>query len=163
MATNRSNNDSPALTIEKFMQRTAWGIFLLAIVHGMSAAEFLVPDNTAETLALASKLLGIGVILVVAPGFYQAMKLGGFRKLECDHHEGFVTEILSKASTMAFSLTFVCLLTLKVIAEKYGTGLPAAFFLNVALTFSLLFFSISFFVLNRDPGEDDDFGTEDDA
>ncbi|NVJ71598.1 MAG: hypothetical protein HWE08_14685 [Alphaproteobacteria bacterium] len=145
------------------MQRTAWGIFLLAIVHGMGAAEFLVPDNTAEMLAMVGKILGVGVILIVAPGFYQAMKLGGFRKLECDHQEGFVTEMLSKASTMAFSLTFVCLLALKVIAEKYASGLPAAFFLNVALTLSLLSFSISFFVLNRDPGEDDEFSAEDDA
>lgn len=64
---------------------------------------------------------------------------------------------------MAFSLTFVFLMILEPVTEKYMAGLPAPFFINATLAFSLGVLSVGFFRLARGDGDDesdDDFDTE---
>jgi len=152
---------SAAQTIEKFMQRTAAGTFLLAVSYSIGTAEYLVTGDLAETLNLIQKPLGILVILIVAPAVWSLMRIGAFRRPPgCSEPESFVKDMLTRASTLAFSVTFVTLLALQVLSGKIFTDQPAAFFIQIALMVSLYVFSISFFILSRDTEEDDEFGED---
>lgn len=146
---------STAQTIEKFMQRTAMGTFLLAVSYSVGIAEYLVSEEAAATLNLIQKPLGILVILIVAPAVWSLIRIGAFRpKPGCAEPESFVKDMLARASTLAFSITFVTLLALQVLSEKLFTDQPPAFFIQIALMVSLYVFSVSFFVLSRDTDDD---------
>ncbi len=153
---------SPAQMLEKFMQRTATGTFLLAVSYTIGTAEYLVPDGMADTLNILQKPLSLLVILLVAPAVWSMARIGAFKaRPGCDEPESFVKEMLARASTLAFSITFVALLALQVLSGKFFTNQPPAFFIGIALMVSLYVFSISFFVLSRDTEDDDDFEDDD--
>ncbi len=85
------------------------------------------------------------------------------QKSKCSEADGYLVEMFKRASAMAFSLTFVFLMILEPVTEKYLAGLPAPFFINATLAFSLGVLSVGFFRLARDDGDDesdDDFDTE---
>ncbi len=155
---------SPAQTLEKFMQRTAIGTFLLAISYTIGTAEYLVSEELADTLNMLQKPLGLLVILLVAPAVWSMARIGAFKaRPGCDEPESFVKEMLARASTLAFSITFVTLLALQVLSGKVFADQPPAFFIGIALMVSLYVFSISFFVLSRETEDDDDEFGEDAA
>ncbi|WP_286830832.1 MULTISPECIES: hypothetical protein [Kordiimonas] len=152
---------SAAQTLEKFMQRTAIGTFLLAVSYTIGTAEFLVSADLAETLNIIQKPIGLLVILIVAPAVWSLKRIGAIKpRPGCDEPESFVKDMLARASTLAFSITFVVLLALQVLSDKIFTDQPPAFFIGIALMVSLYVFSVSFFVLSRDTGDDDDFGED---
>lgn len=158
----QETKSSPAHIIERFLHRTALGTFLLAITYCLNTAGYLIEGDLADSLALVRKVLGVLVILVVLPPLISAARLGAFKPQGCDEPGDYVVLMLSRAGTMAFSLTFVFLLVVENASAHVFTDQPAAFFISAALAVSLLVFSITFFLLTRDFGEEDAID-EDDA
>ena len=152
----------PAQIIDSFMQRTALGGFLLALAYAMSAAMLVTSPEVAEVLDNLQLGLGILVILVVFPAFLRIVKLRRRSGSDCEETDGYIVAMFKKASTNAFSLTFVFLIIMQVVTEKIQTGLPASFFVDIILAFTLGVFSITFFMLVRSVSDEteDDFDTE---
>ena len=152
----------PAQIIDSFMQRTALGGFLLALAYAMSAAMLVTSPEVAEVLDNLQLGLGILVILVVFPAFLRIVKLRRRSGSDCEETDGYIVAMFKKASTNAFSLTFVFLIIMQVVTEKIQTGLPASFFVDIILAFTLGVFSITFFMLVRSDSDEteDDFDTE---
>jgi len=151
-------HNSPAQIIDNFMQRTALGMLLMTIAYTMSTAMYAVAPETAEVLDKLQLGLGLLVLLVVFPAFLRMVKLRRRMRSDCSETDGYIVAMFRKASTLAFSLTFVFLIIMQVVTEKFQTELPAEFFINAVLAFSLGVFSITFFVLihsdSGDEGED---------
>ena len=152
----------PAQIVDSFMQRTALGGFLLALAYAMSAAMLVTSPEVAEVLDNLQLGLGILVILVVFPAFLRIVKLRRRSGSDCEETDGYIVAMFKKASTNAFSLTFVFLIIMQVVTEKIQTGLPASFFVDIILAFTLGVFSITFFMLVRSDSDEteDDFDTE---
>lgn len=152
----------PAQIIDSFMQRTALGGFLMALAYAMSAAMLVTSSDLAEVLDKLQLGLGILVILVVFPAFLRIVKLRRRSGSDCEETDGYIVAMFKKASTNAFSLTFVFLIIMQVVTEKIQTDLPASFFVDIILAFTLGVFSITFFMLVRSDSDEteDDFDTE---
>ena len=165
--TPTASKKSPAQIVETLLQRTAIGLFLLAIGYTMSAIMYVVSDQEIVDLMDRLQLVpSILVLLIVFPAFVRFARLRYRRKNECTEADGYLVEMFKRASAMAFSLTFVFLIVLELVAEKYLTGLPTPFFINATLAFSLGVLSIAFFRLAHGDGDDegdDDFDTGQDA
>ena len=151
----------PAQIIDSFMQRTALGVFLMALAYSMSAAMLVASPKVAEVLDNVQLGLGILVLLIVFPAFLRIVKLRRRTGSDCEETDGYIVAMFRKASAKAFSLTFVFLVVMQVVTEKLQTGLSASFFVNVILAFTLGVFSITFFILVRSDSDetDDDFDT----
>ena len=152
----------PAQIIDSFMQRTALGVFLMALAYAMSAAMLLTSPKVADLLDKLQLGLGILVLLVVFPAFLQIVKLRRRTGRDCEETDGYIVAMFKKASAKAFSLTFVFMVAMQVVTEKLQTGLSPSFFVNVILAFTLGVFSITFFILVRSDSDEieDDFDTE---
>lgn len=160
----KASKESPAQIVDTLLQRTAIGLFLLAIAYTMSAAMYVINNqdivNLMDRLQLVPSIL---VLLIVFPAFVKFAKLRYRRKSECSEADGYLVEMFRRASAMAFGLTFVFLIVLELVTEKYLTGLPTPFFINATLAFSLGVLSVGFFRLARGDGDDesdDDFDAE---
>lgn len=159
-----ASKESPAQIVERLLQRTAIGVSLLTISYAMAAAMYVVSDQ--EIVALMDRLQlipSILVLLIVFPAFVKFARLKYRRESECPEADGYLVEMFKRASAMAFSLTFVFLIILELVMEKYLTDLPTPFFSNTTLAFSLGVLSIAFFRLMRGEGDgesDDNFDTE---
>jgi hypothetical protein len=152
----------PAQIIDSFMQRTAMGVFLMALAYTVSAAMFVASPRVAELLDKLQLGLGIVVLLVVFPAFLRIVKLRRRSGSDCEETDSYIVAMFRKASTTAFSLTFVFLVVMQVVTEKLQSDLPASFYVNLILAFTLGVFSIIFFILVRSDSDetDDDFDTE---
>ena len=107
--------------------------------------------------------LGLGVlaIIVVLPQFVKLIRLmARMRSGQCEP-EGFVVDVYKRAAERAFAFTFIFLLFMDFMIGRFWTELPADFVIEVVIAVSLALFSLSFFLFNRDDGEDeDDFETD---
>ena len=99
------SSDSGAQFAEKFLTRTAVGVFLMAIAYSASAALYLVDGELAIWLDRLELLLALAAVAIVLPMFVQFVRLQAARRGDCEP-EGFVTEVFRKACVKAFSLTF---------------------------------------------------------
>jgi len=162
--TPTASNESPAQIVDRLLQRTAIGVSLLTISYAMAAAMYVISDQEIVDLMDRLQLVpSILVLLIVFPVFVKFARLRYRLKSECSEADGYLVEMFRRASAMAFSLTFVFLMILEPVTEKYLVGLPAPFFINATLAFSLGVLSVGFFRLARDDGDDesdDDFDTE---
>lgn len=159
-----TSDESPAQIVDRLLQRTAIGVSLLTISYSMAAAMYVISDQEIVDLMDRLQLVpSILVLLIVFPAFVKFARLRYRQKNECSEADGYLVEMFKRASAMAFSLTFIFLMILELVTEKYLTDLPAPFFINVTLAFSLGVLSIGFFRLARgdsDDESDDDFDTE---
>ncbi len=159
-----ASKESPAQIVDTLLQRTAIGLFLLAIGYTMSATMYVVSDQEIVDLMDRLQLVpSILVLLIVFPAFVRFARLRYRHKNECSEADGYLVEMFKRASAMAFSLTFIFLMTLELVTEKYLAGLAAPFFINATLAFSLGVLSVGFFRLVRgdvDDDSNDDFDTE---
>ena len=162
--TPTGSNESPAQIVDRLLQRTAIGVSLLTISYAMAAAMYVISDQEIVDLMDRLQLVpSILVLLIVFPAFVKFARLRHRRKSECTEADGYLVEMFRRASAMAFSLTFIFLMILELATDKYLTGLPAPFFINATLAFSLGVLSVGFFRLARGDGDDesdDDFDTE---
>lgn len=159
-----ATNQSPAQMVDRLLQRTAIGVSLLTISYAMAAAMYVIDDqgivDFMDRLQLVPSIL---VLLIVFPAFVKFARLRYRQKSECAEADGYLVEMFKRASAMAFSLTFIFLIILELVTEKYLTDLPTPFFINATLAFSLSVLSIAFFRLahgDGDDGDDDEFDTD---
>jgi len=157
-----ASKESPAQIVDRLLQRTAIGVSLLTISYSMAAAMYVISDQ--EIVGLMDRLQfvpSILVLLIVFPAFVKFARLRYRQKSECAEADGYLVEMFKRASAMAFSLTFIFLIILELVTEKYLTDLPTPFFINATLAFSLSVLSIAFFRLAHSDGDDGDDGDDD--
>ena len=108
-------------------------------------------------------LLSLLVLVILLPVFIRFVRLRANKDCDWSQPGGYVAEIFGKACVRAFSATFVLLIVLQVVADKYFAALPTAFFLSVILALSLGVLGLTFFYLVRSDEDelDDEFGGED--
>lgn len=161
---NRQKQVSIAEQIDRMHQKIAVGVFLVAIVYAISAAQFLISEETKGILDIISKILGITILFLVLPAFLKLMNMRRKNKGACKEPEGFVIEMFNKASGKAFQFTFLFLVALEIISKNVLANLPGEFLIKLIISVTLAIFSLTFFFLNHDGdvGEtEDDFSNGD--
>lgn len=145
-----------ALLLERFMQRTALGVFLLALRYGMTAAGPLLGEELMALVRYLQLALSLLIVLLVLPAFWHYLKLRRQRRADCANPDSFVLEMFRRAALIAFSYSFVLLVLLDLVSRKSLVYLSAPLVINLVLSFMLAVFSISFYLLSRLDEPDDD-------
>jgi len=149
---------SVAEQIDQMMQRVALSVFLVAIAYGLSTAVFLVDESTKNILDKTSQALGIVILIILLPRFLKFVALRRRSREACREPEGFVVEMFNQATGKAFQFTFLFLIALEFLSDTLLVSMPGEFFVKLIITFTLAFFSLTFFFLNRaQAGAEDDF------
>ncbi len=151
---------SVAEQIDQMMQRVALGVFLVAVAYAISTLEYFVSAQTKDILDIVSRVLGIFILILVFPKFLKFVILRRNNREACREPEGFVVEMFNQATGKAFQFTFIFLITLEFVSKGFLADLPGVFFVKATISFSLAFFSLTFFYLNRgrnDSEPDDNF------
>ena len=151
---------SVAEKIDQMMQRVALGVFLVAVAYAISTLKYFVGAQTSAILDNVSMVLGVVILLLVFPKFVKFVILKRKNREACREPEGFVVDMFNQATGKAFQFTFLFLIALEFASKSLLAELPGEFFVKATITFSLAFFSLSFFFLNRaknDGESDDDF------
>jgi len=156
---NNQKAASVAEQIDRIMQKTALGVFLVAVAYAVSVFEFFVSENVADGLNYLSKVLAIIIIVLVLPGFLKAVSLRRRYGKACREPEGFVIAMFNKAAGKAFQFTFIFLIALEIVNGDALAHLPGEFFIKLIISVTLAIFSLIFFFLSR-PGVDEEVDDE---
>ena len=140
---------SVAEQIDKMMQRTALGIFLVAISYAIQTAKFFVTEETGDVLNIIARVLGVIIIILILPGVVKFFNMRRKNRKAGREPDGFVNEMFNKATGKAFQFTFLFLIFFEILSKYYLTHLPGEFFIKVIVSVTLAIFSITFFFLNR--------------
>jgi hypothetical protein len=154
---------NPAQIIESSLKKTALGLLLLTISYGLSILTHVSSSGLSPYMGFAQKAIGILVILIVLPAFYQQIKLKTSNKGQCNEHDNYMSEAFRYASGFAFSLTFVSLVAIEMLGDKLLSDIPLNIIINGVEFIALGSFTTSFYLkLNSDSFDDadDEFGDE---
>ena len=152
---------SIAEQVDQMMQRIALSVFLVAVAYAISTARFLVDESTKDVLDNISRVLGVVILVLLLPKFLKFVALRRSNRTACKEPEGFVIEMFNQATGKAFQFTFIFLIALEFASDTLLANMPGEFFVKLTITFTLAFFSLTFFFLNRaQDGTDDGFDVE---
>ncbi|MEM7114427.1 MAG: hypothetical protein AAF614_18475 [Chloroflexota bacterium] len=150
------NEASLAETADFHQQITAVAIFLMAIKFAASAAIFLVDETVGQYLDWVELGISLIVILLILPMVaWKYSKLSRAQRSRYLDPQGYLATVAKQAMAKSWSATFVLLVFLEVFVKERWLWLPSEFFLQVVITIMLAVFSITFFYLSRESGEDD--------
>lgn len=147
---------SPAQFVDKFITRTAIGVFLVSLAYAVSVFEQLLAGEGVEILDKVGKALGIAAIVIVLPGFISLIRRRKSLNIGSDEPEGFVTDVYKRAAERAFALTFIFLLFMDVMTGRALSNLSAEVAVKMVIAVSLAIFSVSFYLFNRVSDDDTD-------
>lgn len=147
---------------DRFLGRSAVGMFLLALLFALTAYEQSVVVDLPAAAKYAGKGLAILIVVLVGPVTFQVYRRKRSFVSNCDEPEGFLTNAFQKAAMRAFTGGFVILIVLNVMLDKEVVSWPAAVIVPAFLSFQLGIASLSFF-LDNIGDEDDEFDEEEGA
>ncbi len=158
----KSREETAAQFIDRFLQFTTIGVFVLSFSYGVGAVSYFLPAGMAgvlNALKIGLAVLGSAIVLPFFIKFVRYRKTCGKTFLD---QSGFIIDVYRKACETAFAVTFVFLIFLELISGEIFPDLPAVVYVRAVLTVLLLSLSISFFFMSRgnDDEFDDDFGGE---
>lgn len=153
---------NPAQIIESSLKKITIGLLLLSISYGLSILMYMSSNDLASYMEVTKKIIGILVILIVAPAFYKLMKLKSSSKGKCNEHDNYMSDAFRHSSALAFSATFVTLVAIEVVGGKLLSDIPLSTIINGIEFIALSSFTASFYLkLNSDSFDDEDeFGDE---
>lgn len=147
---------------DRFLHRSAIGMFLLALLFAVTAFEQSGVGEVPSVLKYAEKAIAILIIVFVGPVTFQVYRRKRSFVSTCEEPEGFLTSAFQRAAMRAFTGCFILLIVLNVLLEKETVDWPAAVIVPALLAFNLGAASLSFFLDNLGD-DDDDFAEEDGA
>ena len=148
---------STAQFMDRFLTRCAYGVALISISFGVSAAMSFVSEDTANILDWVTKATGLLAVLLVIGPFLRTMRFKIKNPRASVEPDGFISQAYRAAAEKAFAFTFIFLLGLQIAMDK-GVALPAEATVEIIIAVTLGIFAITFFWVARDTSdEDDDF------
>ncbi len=158
---SKKREETAAQFIDRFLQFTTLGVFVLSFSYGVGAASYFMPVEmvaTMDTVKIGLAVLGSAIVLPFFIKFVRYRKTCGKSFLD---QSGFIIDVYRKACETAFAATFVFLIFLELVSGEIYPDLPAIVYVRAVLTVLLLSLSISFFFMSRSDDEEyDDFGGE---
>lgn len=125
---------------------------------GLSAAGRIAPSETAAHLRLIAFPLALAAALLVIPVLtWKLRSLSGDEWSLYRRTDGFVADAMARAHVASWSVTFLALVALSVLAGE-GSALPPGFYFEALIAVMLATLSGSFLFLNRSLPDDGDDG-----
>lgn len=125
-----------------------FGMFLVSIAYAGEAINIYTDDRWENTFKIFQGFFGAVIILIGIPAtaynvFHELKK----KKAQSFGPEtGFVQTIFNTTAVRGFSFVFITLLVTEQLGPIFLPTLPPAFFLQVLVSATLMFFAIAFWV-----------------
>ena len=149
--------ESAAQFYDRFLGRTTFGLFLLAVALVIDCIGYFVEPEVNELLRYGRRALSVIIVVIVAPSVFRLLQLRLKDKTACREPESFMVEIYKKASMHGFTFIALTLVALQAYLGSGDSTLPAQFYIKAILGATLMVTSISFYLQTRVDDEDDDF------
>ncbi len=150
---NVPTTSSPADLADRSLQLVAGAMFALALVFGLSVAEFFASEPAAAIINIAIKVLAISILGLMALLYFRK-----FRPMSQDQRsqylgeDGFIQIAFQKAMAKSWMLSFLVLAILQALDNLVLERLPAMppeVIIEAILAFMLLLFSAAFLFFTR--------------
>jgi len=153
--------ETGAQLYDRFLNRTALSMIMLAIVYALDASRTFAADDIASMMKRAEGILGILLMINLLPVMIKLVWFKFKRMPGCDDPDGFVASTFKDAAVKGFTTGFIAMIVALKLSEQILADWSATTFLNIILALMLSVLSISFLVANREPELDDDFESGD--
>lgn len=144
---------------DRFLNRCAISMFLLALLFAYSAAEQLLGSELPAFLMYGEKAVAILILVLCGPVTVKVYMRKRSFVSTCDEPEGFLTAAFQKAAMRTFTGSFVLLMVIYVLLDKAVVDWPAGVLVSGLLAFNMIVASGSFF-FDSFADSDDDFDEE---
>lgn len=152
------NTESHAQLYDRFLNRVAIGLFIVAISLGVDCLRYVLEFEAHETLRYVRRGMTILLFIAVLPTFLKVMRLRFKNRAACREPESFIVDIYKNACVHGFTVAMLMLLGAQVIVGPNTNVLPTEFFIKAILGAGFLAVAISFFVQQRgSDGDDSDY------
>jgi len=149
--------ETGAQLYDRFLNRTAISMIMLAVVYALDASRAFTADDVASMMKRAEGILGIILMINLLPVMVKLMWFKFKRMPGCNDPDGFVASTFKEAAVRAFTTGFIAMIVALKLSEQILADWSATIILNIILALMLSVLSISFLVANREPELDDDF------
>lgn len=157
-----NKDETTAQFVDRFLKRIALSVSILALSYGSGALSHIVGGEARDILLMVKDPLGLLAALIVLPMFIKMMvKVIRSGKASGDTSSGYVAEIYGKSAGNGFAAGFIFLIFTEPMSDGWLAHLPPSFFVQAAIAVLLGSLGISFFILNRDTGDEMDDGFDD--
>jgi len=150
---NANNSSSPAELADRTVQIVAWSMFAVALVLGLSVAEFFASEAAAVLIDIAIKALAIVIIgLMALLYFWKLRPLSASQRRECLAEDGFLQMAFRQAMAKSWMLSFLVLVILQALDNLVLARLPEMpleIVIQCILALMLMLFSVAFLIFAR--------------
>lgn len=159
---NNADNSSVADKVDRSLQLIAFVMFAVSLMFALSVVEFFAGETMAVFLDIATKILAISVVLLMAALFI--WKFRGTSRTERREYlseDGFLQVSFQRAMARSWMISFLILAILQVLDESLLARLPTMpleVVIQCVLAIMLAFFSIAFFLFTRTIAGEDSIG-----
>lgn len=130
-------------------------MFLLSLIFAIETGSYFVGESVGNFLSITAKVfVGLFFISIFFTVFWKIKFIPGDKRYLVNSEDSFVAHALNKACKISWILTFIILTVITVTTGRESSTFPAQFYINLAQFFMTAVFSISFFILFRDSGDE---------
>lgn len=130
-------------------------MFLLSLIFAVETGSYFVREPVEDFFSVTAKVLvGLFIISIFSTVFWNIKFIPRDQRYLPNSEDNFVTHALNRACKISWILTFILLTIITVTTGRESSALPAQFYINLAQFSMTAVFSISFFILFRDSGEE---------
>lgn len=151
------NPRSGAEASDSLASLTAAALGLAAVIYSVNVAETFVSASTANLLGNVQIIAAAGLVLGYLPLLIYFKSRGG-RPAGKPEEDSYLSSLFRQASLTAFSVTLGFMLALSIIGDGLLEQMTAETAVDLAITFAMAVFALSFFVINRLTGAAEDKG-----
>lgn len=155
-----SKKETGAQFYDRFLNRSALSMLMLAFVYTLDASRTFAADDVASMMKKAEGIFAILLMINLLPVMAKLMWFKIKRKPGCNDPDGFVVSTFKEAAVKGFTASFLAMLVALGLSQEILSHWSATVFLNIILALMLGVVSISFLLANREPEPDDDFGDD---
>lgn len=152
---NRTGKISSADHADTHKRLLFLSMFLLSLIFALETGSYFVGEPVGDFLSITSKVLvGLLFISIFFTVFWKIKFIAGDKRYLLNSEDSFVAHALNKACKISWILTFIMLTVITVTTGRESSAFPAQFYINLAQFSMAAGFSISFFILFRDSGDE---------
>jgi energy-coupling factor transporter transmembrane protein EcfT len=130
-------------------------MFLLSLIFAIETGSYFVGESVGNFLSITAKVfVGLLFISIFFTVFWKIKFIPGDKRYLVNSEDSFVAHALNKACKISWILTFIILTVITVTTGRESSTFPAQFYINLAQFSMTAVFSISFFILFRDSGDE---------
>lgn len=152
---NKINKASSADHADTHKQLMFLSMFLLSLVYAGKTVLYFVEAPVDNYLSITTKILvGLMFVAILATIYWKIKFIPGAKRYLLASEDSYVSKAMNQASKISWMLTFVLLAITTTIVNNESSAFPAQLYIDMTLFFMAASFSISFFILFRDSGEE---------